>query len=245
MTGGAGHGSSFDPDRIAALRARFSNPGGTPPIAAPPTSPVRRRGLAAGPPWLRAGALISGFVGLLYVIEGVDEIDSRQLDSAGIEPREADGLTGIIWAPVLHGGWDHLMSNTLPLLILGFLVLLSGIWRGLAATGIIWLVAGLGTWLTGADGTVHIGASSLVFGWLTYLICRGWFARHVGQILIGLVVVAVYGSLLWGVLPGQPGISWQGHLFGAMGGVFAGWVLSGDARRKRRGDQSGVIASSR
>lgn len=248
MTGGAGPGSSFDPDRIAALRARFGNPGGTPPVTATAARPD-----AAGTIkqlWLRAGAVIGGFVGMLYLIEGVDQLDNGRLDSAGIEPREIDGLSGIVWAPVLHNGWDHLMGNTLPLLILGFLVLLSGIWRGVAATGIVWVVAGVGTWLTGADGTVHIGASSLVFGWLTYLICRGWFARNVGQILLGLVVLAVYGSLLWGVLPGQPGISWQGHLFGAVGGVLAGWVLSGDARRKRRGDTgrgdtAGEIASSR
>ncbi|MET8653627.1 MULTISPECIES: rhomboid family intramembrane serine protease [Nocardia] len=246
MTGGAGQGSSFDSDRIAALRARFSTPGGTPPVPVAPTGPARPRGFAAaGQPWFRAAALICGFVVLLYAIEGVDQIGGGDLDAAGIEPREVDGLSGIVWAPVLHGGWDHLMSNTLPLLIMGFLVLLSGVLRGLAATGIIWLVAGVGTWLTGADNSVHIGASSLVFGWLTYLICRGWFAGNVRHILIGIGVLFVYGSLLWGVLPGPPGISWQGHLFGAMGGVFAGWVLSGDARRKRRGDQSGVIASPR
>ncbi|MBH0776856.1 rhomboid family intramembrane serine protease [Nocardia bovistercoris] len=242
MTGGAGPGASFDPDRIAALRARFGNPGGAPPVVAP-TGPDAVAGFRQI--WPRAGAVILGFVGSLYLIEGVDQIDDRRLDQAGIKPHELDGLSGIVWAPVLHQGWDHLMSNTLPLLILGFLVLLSGILRGLAATAVIWVVAGLGTWLTGASGTVHIGASSLVFGWLTYLICRGWFARNVGQILIGLVVGAVYGSLLWGVLPGQPGISWQGHLFGAMGGVLAGWVLSGDARRKRRGDEVGEVASPR
>ncbi|WP_239476419.1 rhomboid family intramembrane serine protease [Nocardia arizonensis] len=237
MAGGAGTGSSFDPDRIMAPRARFGGAVGAP--AAPgPLAAVRRL-------WLRAGAVIAGFVGSLYVIEGVDQIDHGRLDAAGIEPRQLDGLPGIVWAPVLHGGWDHLMSNTLPLLVLGFLVLLSGIWRGIAATAVIWVVAGVGTWLTGADGTVHIGASSLVFGWLTYLICRGWFARNVGQILVGLLVLALYGSVLWGVLPGQPGISWQGHLFGAVGGVLAGWVLSGDARRERREDRVGHNASPR
>ncbi|MEV0294611.1 rhomboid family intramembrane serine protease [Nocardia sp. NPDC050710] len=247
MTGGAGLGPSFDPDRLAVLRAQFSNPGVTnaPNAPSPPISgtPAEPRGFAALKLlWLRAGAVILGFVAMLYLIEGFDQIGSRQLDTAGIEPREADGLWGILWAPVLHGGWDHLIGNTLPLLVLGFIVLLSGIWRGLAATAIIWVVAGVGTWLSGADGTVHLGASSLVFGWLTFLISRGWFARNLGQIVLGLVVLALYGSLLWGVLPGQPGISWQGHLFGAVGGLLAGWVLSGDARRNRRGDKAGVIA---
>jgi membrane associated rhomboid family serine protease len=122
------------------------------------------------------------------------------------------------------------------------MTLLAGIGRGLAATAIIWIVAGIGTWLTGATGSVHLGASVLVFGWLTFLISRGWFARNIMQIGIGLAVLAIYGSLLWGVLPGEPGISWQGHLFGAVGGVLAGWVRSGDERRHRRGDRAGVNA---
>ncbi|MFE7802959.1 rhomboid family intramembrane serine protease [Nocardia sp. NPDC057440] len=252
MTGGTGIGSSFDPDRIAALRAQLGNPvGSTPPSVPSPGTPAPRPAKTSDnlgivkQLWLRAGILISGFVVLLYGIEGVDQLDDSQLDRAGIEPRTADGLWGILWAPVLHGGWDHLIGNTLPVLVLGFLTLLAGIGRGLAATAIIWVVAGIGTWLTGASGSVHLGASALVFGWLTFLISRGWFARNIAQIVVGLVVLAVYGSLLWGVLPGQPGISWQGHLFGAMGGVLAGWVLSGDERRHRRGDRAGVSASPR
>ncbi|MDE1671034.1 rhomboid family intramembrane serine protease [Nocardia gipuzkoensis] len=189
--------------------------------------------------------LTAGFVGVLYGIEGVDTVVDARLDAAGIAPRRADGLTGILFAPLLHHGWPHLIGNTLPVLVLGFLVLLAGIGRGLAATAIIWLVAGLGTWLTGATGSLHVGASSLVFGWLTFLISRGWFARNIGQIVLGLVVLALYGSLLWGVLPGDPEISWQGHLFGALSGLLAGWVLSGDARRNRRGDRAGTGASPR
>src|SRR5690606_37880738 len=152
---------------------------------------------------------------------------------------------GILWAPLLHGGWDHLLANTLPLLVLGFVVLLSGIGRGIAATAIIWVVAGVGTWLTASSGSVHLGASSIVFGWLTYLICRGWFARNVGQIVVGLVIFLIYGSMLWGVLPSDPRISWQGHLFGAVGGVLAGWVLSSDERRRRRGASVGRAVPTR
>ncbi|MFI6173194.1 rhomboid family protein [Nocardia sp. NPDC051052] len=240
MTGGSGIGSSFDPDRIAAIRAQLGKPG------LPANTPVKSNNLAAVKQlWLRAGVLIAGFVALLYGIEGVDTLDHGQLDNAGIHPRAADGLSGILFAPVLHAGWPHLIGNTLPVLVLGFLALLAGIGRGLAATAIIWIVAGVGTWLTGASGSVHLGASVLVFGWLTFLISRGWFTRNIGQIVLGLVVLALYGSLLWGVLPGQDGISWQGHLFGAVGGLLAGWVLSGDARRNRRGDQAGFIASPR
>ena len=104
---------------------------------------------------------------------------------------------------MLHDGWGHLFANTVPLLILGFLVLMSGIGRGLAATGIIWVIGGVGTWLTGGVDSHHVGASVLVFGWLTYLLVRGIFTRSIGQILIGVVVLFVYGGMLWGVLPGQ------------------------------------------
>ncbi|WP_227998833.1 rhomboid family protein [Nocardia australiensis] len=254
MTGGAGIGSPFDPDRIAALRAQLGNPVGTTPPSVPPgptppgaPSPAKRSDNlgAVKQLWMRAGILIAGFVALLYGIEGVDTVSDHDLDRAGIEPRQADGLWGILWAPVLHANWEHLIGNTVPVLVLGFMALLAGIGRGLAATAIIWVVAGLGTWLTGASGSVHLGASSLVFGWLTFLISRGWFARNITQIVIGLVVLAVYGSLLWGVLPGQAGISWQGHLFGAVGGVLAGWVLSGDERRNRRENRAGISASPR
>ncbi|MEU8900995.1 rhomboid family intramembrane serine protease [Nocardia sp. NPDC048505] len=222
-----GMGASFDPDRIARLRGRSSGGG------------LGQR------VWAQAAVLILGFVALLYGIEGVDTLENGRLEQAGIEPREADGLWGILWAPLLHGGWPHLLGNTVPVLVLGFLVLLSGIARGLAATAIIWVVAGVGTWLIGPEYSVHIGASSLIFGWLTYLISRGWFARDIGQILLGLVIFVIYGSALWGVLPGQPGISWQGHLFGALGGLLAGWVLSGDARRSRRSDLPKVTGRPR
>ncbi|MBF6074383.1 rhomboid family intramembrane serine protease [Nocardia beijingensis] len=235
---GAGLGPSFDPERLAALRAHTGKPAGAPMPSAGGFAAIKQL-------WLRAGVLIAGFVGVLYGVEGVDTAVGGRLDHAGIEPRSADGLTGILFAPLLHGGWPHLIGNTLPVLVLGFLVLVTGIGRGLAATAIIWLGAGLGVWLTGATGSTHIGASSLVFGWLTFLISRGWFARNVGQIVLGLVVLALYGSLLWGVLPGPPGISWQGHLFGAVSGLLAGWVLSSDARRNRRGNRAGTGASPR
>ncbi|EME52719.1 hypothetical protein G352_24461 [Rhodococcus ruber BKS 20-38] len=186
------------------------------------------------PVWQRAALLIAGFVALLYVIEAVDAAAPAELDTAGIEPRSADGLWGVLFAPVLHADWAHLSANTIPLLVLGFLVLVSGIGRGLAATAIIWVVGGLGTWLTAGAGFVHIGASILVFGWLTYLITRGIFTRQANQIVIGGIVLFVYGSILWGVLPSDPRVSWQGHLFGAVGGVLAAWLLSADERRRRR-----------
>lgn len=180
------------------------------------------------PGWQQALVLVGGFVAVLWVLEVVDTAAGNRLDGYGVRPRDDEGLLGILVAPLLHGGWDHLAGNTVPVLVLGFLVLVTGVGRGLAATGIIWVVGGLGTWVIAPSYTVHLGASVLVFGWLTYLVLRGFLHRRPVEIVIGVVVLLVWGGLLWGVLPGTPGVSWQGHLFGAVGGLLAAWLLRGD-----------------
>lgn len=186
------------------------------------------------PLWLSAAMYTGGFVVLLWIVEIVDVISGSRVQDAGINPRTVDGLWGILFAPVLHDDWAHLIANTVPLLVLGFLVMLSGLGRGLAATGIIWIVAGIGTWLIGGSNSNHIGASGLVFGFIAYLLTRGIFTRNLGQLALGVVVFVLYGGALWGVLPSTPGISWQGHMFGAVGGVLAAWFLSADARESRK-----------
>ncbi|WP_179142143.1 rhomboid family intramembrane serine protease [Rhodococcus sp. 1163] len=193
----------------------------------PATAPKR-------PLWQQAAMLMGSFVVLLWVIEIIDVASGSRVEQAGINPRSVDGLWGILFAPVLHDDWAHLIANTLPVLILGFLVLLSGLARGLMATGIIWVVGGVGTWLIGGGNSNHIGASVLIFGWIAYLLTRGIFTRNLGQLAVGVVVFVIYGGALWGVLPSTPGVSWQGHLFGAVGGVLAAWVLSSDAREARK-----------
>ncbi|GAB2564413.1 rhomboid family intramembrane serine protease [Nocardia heshunensis] len=234
MSGGSGMGS-FDPDRIARLQGQLAKPAGG----------VERAGGNAAVKllWQRAIVLTLGFTALLYVIEAINSATNGELDNAGVKPRSEAGLSGILFAPVLHANWGHLFGNTLPVIVLGLLALLTGIGRGLTATAIIWVIAGLGQWLTAPAHSVSVGASVLVFGWLTYVICWGWFSRNVLQIVVGLVVLVFYGSILLGVLPGNPEISWQGHLFGAIGGVVAGWVLSGNERRHRRGVEAGRTAS--
>jgi membrane associated rhomboid family serine protease len=171
--------------------------------------------------WPAAAAITVGFVALLWVVEAWDQWTPAVLDDDGIRPRSTEGLLGIVVAPLLHGSWGHLEANTPLVALLLFLVLLGDIGRGLAVTAVVWLVAGLGTWLVASPGTVHVGASGLVFGWLVYLVLRGWFAQRLGQVVLGALLFALYGGILWGVLPGQPGISWQGHLFGAVGGLVA------------------------
>lgn len=187
----------------------------------------------ARPRWVRAGLLAGGFVALLWLLEIIDAASGHQLDRLGIRPRTGEGLVGVLLAPMIHFGWGHLESNTVPTLVLGFLVLAANIARGLAATAVVWLVGGLGVWLLAPGNTITAGASVLVFGWLVYLLVRGLFNRRVGQILLGVVLLLLYGGLLLGVLPGHPGVSWQGHLFGAIGGVLAAWLLADDDRADR------------
>jgi membrane associated rhomboid family serine protease len=172
----------------------------------------------------RPFAVVFGLVAAMWALELVDLVPGTDLDQWGIEPRTAHGLVGVAAAPFLHADLAHLLGNTVPFVVLGCVIAASGLERTVAVTAIVALVAGLGTWLSGPTNTVHIGASGIVFGYLSYLIVRGFFARHLGQVAVGLVVVLFYGSLLWGLLP-APGISWQGHLFGAIGGVLAAWIL--------------------
>ncbi|MCD4533779.1 rhomboid family intramembrane serine protease [Nocardioides sp. cx-169] len=176
--------------------------------------------------WGQAAVGAAVFVAVLWALELVDTALSHRLDQYGVQPREDEGLLGILFAPLLHAGWGHLAANTVPVLVLLFLVLASGVLRGVQVTAIIWVVGGLGVWLVAPTHTVHLGASVLIFGWLVYLMIRGVFTRRLGEIALGVLLFLLYGGLLLGVLPGQVGISWQGHLFGAAGGALAAYLTS-------------------
>lgn len=180
------------------------------------------------PSWQLAALGAGGFTALLWVLELIDAAAGHELDGYGIRPRSDEGLLGILLAPLLHGGWSHLESNTGPVLVLLFVTLATGIARGLLATAVIWVVGGLGVWLVAGSSSIHLGASGLVFGWIVYLGVRGIVNREAWEILVGVVVLIVHGTVLLGVLPGQPGVSWQGHLFGAVGGAVAATTLSND-----------------
>ncbi len=170
----------------------------------------------------------------LYVIEAVDTASGGRLErDGGIEPLEVDGLDGVLWSPLLHGNWAHLIANTVPFLVLGFLAMAGGFRQFALVTATIWLLGGLGVWLTGGSG-YHIGASGLIFGWLVFLLTRGFFARSGLQILLAVGLFFVWGGVLFGVLPGQPGVSWQAHLFGAVAGLLAARLVARADRRPVR-----------
>lgn len=151
------------------------------------------------------------------------------LDQYGIIPRNLIGLRGILFAPFLHGGLGHLIGNTIPFIVLGWLVMLRETKDFFVVSIISALVSGLGTWMFGSAG-LHIGASGVIFGYLGYLLARGYFERSGTAIAMSLFVCALYGSLIWGILPMQQGISWEGHLFGFLGGILSAKLLSLDKR---------------
>jgi membrane associated rhomboid family serine protease len=179
----------------------------------------------------QALVVVLAMAALMWVLEVIDQVTSANLDQYGIKPHNVDGLIGIVTAPFLHAGFGHLIGNTVPFLVLGATIALSGLVRVAGTTAIIALVGGLGVWLIAPTGTDHIGASGIVFGYAAYLIARGAFSRNLLHLGVGVVVIAVYGTtLLFGLAP-RDGISWQGHLFGAVGGVVAARLL--DSRRDR------------
>ncbi|MFB7054016.1 rhomboid family intramembrane serine protease [Streptomyces vinaceus] len=173
-----------------------------------------------------AAKLMLGWVGLLWLIELVDLATGHALDAYGIAPRTAEGLTGIPLAPFLHFGFDHVASNSVPLLVLGFVAALGGIRRFLALCAVAVVVDGLGVWLVSGSNTVTIGASGLVFALFGYLLVRGFVERRPLGVLVGVAIAAYWGAgILTGILPTNTTVSWHRHLFGLLTGIAAAYLF--------------------
>lgn len=203
------------------------------PTAPPPPAPRRSSALRSG--FLFAG----GYVLVIWTVHLVNVlIFGGQLVYFGIHPLDVSSLWHIFTSPLLHANVEHLVSNTIPGAVFSFLIGMSRARVWWEVTAIVVLLGGAGVWLLGGVGTNHIGASGLVYGWLGYLLVRGLFNRSVVQILVGVGLGVFYSGLVWGVLPGVPGVSWQAHLFGAVGGIAAGVFITSDdppaLREKRR-----------
>ena len=191
-----------------------------------------------GPDRTNALLLVVAMVGLMWGLEIIDVAADQRLDAYGIHPRDVDGLAEILAAPFLHAGFGHLVSNTVPFLAMGAAIALGGFVRVALVTLIVAVVSGLGTWLIASSNSIHLGASGVVFGYASYLIARGVYSRRLTELAVGVIVVAIWGvGLLQGLLP-QERVSWQAHLFGAIGGVIAASVLAG-----RRGTRGGGAAA--
>jgi membrane associated rhomboid family serine protease len=174
-----------------------------------------------------AGRLLGAMVAVMWVVQVINSVDGQRLDADGIRPRVISGLDGVVFAPFLHASFSHLIGNTIPFVILGATIALTEGMRLAWVTVIVGLVAGLGTWLIAPGGIPTVGASGVVFGYATYLIGRGVFSRQLVPLAIGVAVGLVFGlTLLYSLIP-RTGISWQDHLFGAIGGILAARGSSG------------------
>ena len=171
--------------------------------------------------------ILGGFVGLIWFLEIIDLFIFRGgLDKFGVWPRTAIGLWGILLAPLLHAGFGHLAANTIPFLVLGWFVMIRRLRDFVVVSIITALISGLGIWLTAPADTVHLGASGLIFGYFGFLLLRGYFERSLSSILLSILVLILYGGMIWGVLPQRFGVSWQSHLFGFIGGGMAAFWLT-------------------
>lgn len=180
-------------------------------------------------------------LGLAWVIEIADAlVFGHGLLRFGILPRDPAGLLGVLSAPLLHAGWPHLLGNTLSYLLFGGMVLFFRDRREFAWVSLAgWLGGGLLTWLIAnpfsATG-VHVGASGVIFSYFGYLVAIGFYERKFGSVALSLVVALGWGGVVFGVLPGRAGVSWEGHLAGFVVGVGSAWLFARRARaRERRG----------
>jgi membrane associated rhomboid family serine protease len=173
------------------------------------------------------GAVFTTFLllGACWTVEVVNYADEGSLSARyGIQAHDAHSLWHIFTAPFLHANLDHIMANSVPLAIFGFLAALRGVGRFLMVSLIIVVTSGLGVWFLAAPGSVTVGASGLIFGYFGYLLARGFVERRLVDIVVGVLLALLYGTMVFGALPGQPGVSWQAHLFGLIGGVLAAWL---------------------
>lgn len=200
-------------------------------------SPLRFAGPLRG--LVGAFFITATLLAVLWALQIYNTVTDDSLLTHGITPRRTSELPDILTAPFLHVGFAHLIANTIALAVLGFLAATRGLGRFVSVSLVITVVGGLGVWLTSPSNSTTVGASILVFGYFGYLLVRGFFDRKVLDILIAFGITAVYGwAMLWGVLPTASHVSWQGHLFGFVGGVVAARVFR--RRRDDRRDGSGT-----
>jgi membrane associated rhomboid family serine protease len=193
-------------------------------MANSPVTTGSHSGGIAGPASRVVGALVGTvlLLGACWAVEIANYADGGALNTKyGIRPHDAGLVWHIFTAPFLHANLDHIVANSVPLAILGFLSATRGLGRFFTVSLIVIVVSGLGVWFLAAPGSVTVGASGLIFGYFGYLLARGFVERRVADVVIGVLVAVLYGTMIFGALPGQPGISWQAHLFGLIGGVLA------------------------
>jgi membrane associated rhomboid family serine protease len=186
--------------------------------------------------WSGALIVMLAFTAVLWVIQIVNANHDYAFNRFGLKPREVDGLWGVLTQPFLHESYGHLLSNTVPLVGIGWVLMLSGIRVWLFVTATVIVLGGLATWVVGPSNTVIVGASGMVFGWLGYLLARAYFTRRLKWILTAVALLVFFGTLLGSLLPTvNARVSWQSHVCGFLAGIFVGWLLhprKGSARTR-------------
>lgn len=161
---------------------------------------------------------------IIWLIHLVSVLLSYNLSPFGILPRKLSGLIGILTSPLIHGSFSHLLSNTAPLIILGIGIFYFYPKSAYRSFVLIYFGTGFLVWLLGRQ-VFHIGASGVVYGYVSFLFFSGIFRKDNKSIALSLLVVFLYGGLVWGILPGMKGISWESHLFGAVTGLAAAFIF--------------------
>lgn len=169
-----------------------------------------------------------GFVGVIFVIHLLQAILNLDLRRLGVFPREVDGLPGILTGPLIHGSWEHLFSNSVSFIMLG--AVLFWFYPRIALRSIIWLylLSGFGIWISGQPFSYHIGASGIVYGMVSLVFWNGVFRRNVKSIVLALIILVMYAGFFEGIVPGKEGISWEGHLSGAIAGILLAFIYRRD-----------------
>jgi membrane associated rhomboid family serine protease len=188
--------------------------------------PVERRVTSVTSVLKIQAVVLGSALAVFWTVFVLNSLLGGSLLRLGVIPRTATGLRGILVAPFLHGSLNHIAANSIPFVVLGWMVMLRDEKHFLPVTLAGMVGSGLMAWLLGAPGTVHIGASGLIFGYLGFLMLTGWYTRSFGSILLSVIVTLAWGSLVFGMMPSAPGISWQSHVGGFLGGVFAARLVS-------------------
>lgn len=176
--------------------------------------------------WSGALIIMTSVGALLWIIEFVNAADDQQLGRFGLQPRHLAGLRGVLTEPFLHNSLQHMLSNTVPLVLIGWALLLSGVRIWLTVTAIVVVAGGLLTWLVAPGNQIIVGASGMIFGWLGYLLARAYFSRQLKWIVVAVLVLLFFGSLLFGLFPTlHSNVSWQAHVCGFAAGIGAGALL--------------------
>lgn len=162
------------------------------------------------------------FVAVLWGIKLFEVVEQVNLSWYGIYPRKTSGLIGILTAPLLHGDFPHLISNTLPLMVLGPIIFYF--YRSIAFNVFFWvyLMTGVWVWAAGANG-YHIGASGIIYGFITFLFFSGIFRKDPRLMALSLFVTFLYGGAIWGIFPLQQGVSWESHMLGSLAGIITAY----------------------